>query len=211
MNQKPASVWQRDLSPAWSRRLSRWLFSWRGVRRILISLAWVVTIIALYYAEENFRGRRAWTIYRSRLEARGEQLDLKAFIPAPVRDEDNFAAIPFVRSWFDKETRGNPTKLWNDTYSVISPQFGSKRNEAHGERRFLDLVAWEKAFRASESGHIDSYQYSPGALDLAARSNAAPAVLESLKSVGTFMPPFGGAGVTAGTFQRSSRRRERIC
>src|SRR2546421_5524573 len=81
-------------------RFVRWLFSRRGLRRILIVLAWTVTIFALFHGEENWRGRRAWNKYRQELEARGEELDLKSFIPKPVPDEQNFAATPFIQSWF---------------------------------------------------------------------------------------------------------------
>ena len=56
-------------------RFFRWLFSWRGVRRLLILLAWLVTLIALFHGEENWRGRRAWNQYRRELEAQGEPLD----------------------------------------------------------------------------------------------------------------------------------------
>src|SRR5258705_10157865 len=65
------SMWERSTLV----RFFRWLFSWRGVRRILIVLAWTATIIALLYAEENWRGRRKWNTTRKQLEARGEQLD----------------------------------------------------------------------------------------------------------------------------------------
>src|SRR5437764_196195 len=62
-------------------RCFRWLFSWRGLRRVLIVLAWSATIIALLYGEENWRGRRLWNRSRQQLEARGEQLEFKDFIP----------------------------------------------------------------------------------------------------------------------------------
>src|SRR5438445_9568053 len=84
------------------RRLFGWLFSWRMIRRCLFALVCLATLLALYYAEENLRGRRAWNKYRQELEARGEQLDYSSFIPKPVPDEQNFAATTFVKSWFDK-------------------------------------------------------------------------------------------------------------
>src|SRR5439155_8915209 len=93
-------------------RFVRWLFSWRGLRRVLIVLAWTVTLIALLYGEENWRGRHAWNECRQELEAHGEQLDLKALIPKPVPDEQNFAATPFVQSWFERKM--NPHERWPD-------------------------------------------------------------------------------------------------
>ena len=69
------------------RRLFSWLFSWRTIRRCLFAAACLATLLALFYAEENWRGRHAWNKYRRELEARGEQLDYRAFIPKPVPDE----------------------------------------------------------------------------------------------------------------------------
>ena len=105
MSEPPKSIWQREVFPEififrWPRQFIRWLFSWRGVRRILIVLAWTVTIIALFYGEENWRGSHAWNQYRRELEARGEKVDFQEFIPKPVPDEQNFAATPMVQSWF---------------------------------------------------------------------------------------------------------------
>src|ERR1039458_1531809 len=86
-------------------RFCRWLFSWRGLRRLLILLAWFVTLVALFHGEETWRGRRAWNQYRRELEAKGEQLDYAALIPKPVPDDQNFAATPAIKSWFEKRTK----------------------------------------------------------------------------------------------------------
>ncbi len=74
MNDQPKtepSIWERSSFV----RFFRWLFSWRGIRRVLIVLAWIVTIIGLFIGEENWRGRRAWNQYRQATEARGVSLD----------------------------------------------------------------------------------------------------------------------------------------
>ena len=101
----------------------RWLFTWRGLRRVLIVLAWTATIIAALYGEENWRGRRLWQNYRRQLEAGGAQLDLKAFIPKPIPAEQNFGAIPFVQSWFTQRT--NMEQRWKDNYSQIEGRISS--------------------------------------------------------------------------------------
>src|SRR2546422_113206 len=112
-NPEPPSIYQRSTTV----RFFRWLFTWRTIRRGLIVLGLPVTHVALFYAEENWRGRRAWNKERQRLEARGEQLELKAFIPKPVPDEQNFAATPFIQSWFVRGV-SQETK-WGDDYSRI--------------------------------------------------------------------------------------------
>jgi hypothetical protein len=157
------------------------------VRRILIGLAWVVTVIALFYAEEDWRGWHAWNQYRHQLEATGAQLDYTAFIPKPVPDDQNFAAIPVVETWFSERT--NFDRRWADNYSLASSMIGSQTNPPApagvqgGERYFLDLVAWEMAFDAIRSSRTNSNeQLKSGKLDLASRAAAAPTVLSGLRS-----------------------------
>lgn len=78
----------------------RWLCCWRNLKRTLFGLACFATLIALFYAEENWRGHRAWTNYRHDWEAKGEKFDFKDFIPPPVPDEKNFAMTPVVNSCY---------------------------------------------------------------------------------------------------------------
>ena len=55
----------------WLHRFLGWLFSGRIARRMLIALAWIVTLVVLFYTEENWRGARAWDKYRQQLAASG--------------------------------------------------------------------------------------------------------------------------------------------
>jgi hypothetical protein len=168
-------------------RFFNWLFSGLVIRRMLIGLAWLVTLAVLFYAEEDWRGRHAWNNYRQQLEAAGAQLDLREFIPKPVPADQNFATIPLIESWFTQRT--NFDSKWADNYSLASDMIGSPTNPPApagmqpGERYFLDLVAWEMAFEAIHSGRTNSNQkIASGRLDLASRAAAAPAVLAGLLS-----------------------------
>ena len=159
-------------------RFFHWLFTWRVIRRTLIVLAWTATIIALLYGEENWRGRRAWNKYRHELEARGEQLDLKAFIPKPVPDEQNFAATPFIQSWFKKM---NDDKQWEDIYDRAAARVPSSQDKS--PRRFVDLGAWQMAFEAMRSGQTSQHQkFESDRFDTESRATAAPAVLQGLET-----------------------------
>src|SRR5258705_3350315 len=169
---RPSSVWERSTLV----RFFRWLFSWRGIRRILIVLAWGVTIIAVLYGEENWRGRRKWNKYRVALEARGEQLDFKPFIPKPMPEEQNFAATPLIQSWFPK----NSLK-WEDSFSKAVEKISSPKTN-RGDRHFVDLVAWEMAFQSLNSGKLaKGDKFESDHLDFESRKRAAPAVLDGLK------------------------------
>ena len=159
------------------RRFFGWLLSWRMIRRCLFVLACLVTSLALYHAEENWRGRRAWKKYRQELAARGERLDYREFIPKPVPDNKNFASTPFVQSWFEKR---NPEEQWHakDNYSKASSMVKALKQRAE----YVDLVSWAAAFAAVGSGQrISNKTPESNRLDLESRAGAAPAVLEGLK------------------------------
>jgi len=76
--------------PVMSWVLPRWLFS-------LVAL---VTLIALFYAEENWRGQRALDRAKQEIIARGAELDWDKFIPPPVPDDQNVFKAPNIQQWF---------------------------------------------------------------------------------------------------------------
>ena len=69
-------------------------FSWRSLRRAIISLLGLATLIGLVVTEENWRGKHDWETFRHEQEAKGEQFDWKAFAPSTVPDNQNFLAAP---------------------------------------------------------------------------------------------------------------------
>lgn len=74
--------------------------------RTIFAIACVVVLAAIFYAEENYRGVRAWQKCEREANARGESLKWSDFIPAPVLDEKNFYAAPMIREWFVRDTNG---------------------------------------------------------------------------------------------------------
>ena len=72
----------------------RWVFCWRNFKRFLFGLACLATLVALFYAEENWRGKHDWENYKREWEAKGEKFDFKDFVPPPVPDDQNFAMAP---------------------------------------------------------------------------------------------------------------------
>ena len=83
--------------------MTRRFISWRAGRRLLLALALVATLVAVVYAIEDWRGRRAWDRCRRELEARGEKLEWEAFVPASVPNESNFFKAPGMTAWFSKQ------------------------------------------------------------------------------------------------------------
>lgn len=105
----------------------RWLCCWRNLRRFLLGIACFATLIALFYAEENWRGKRAWKNYVRAQEARGEKMDLAAFIPPPIPDDQNLALCPLFKPVLDcryandqdrLEGKSVPNIIWLDTNGI---------------------------------------------------------------------------------------------
>ena len=71
-----------------------WLVHWRNFKRFLFCLACFATLIALFYAEEDWRGWHAWNQFKHEWEAKGEKLDWQSIVPPPVPDDNNFAFSP---------------------------------------------------------------------------------------------------------------------
>src|SRR4051794_6308702 len=71
--------------------LSVWFRSWR----YFFWLLGLLLAVAVFYGEENWRGRRAWNAYQQQLKARGESTDARSFVPESVPVSENFARTPF--------------------------------------------------------------------------------------------------------------------
>jgi len=172
-------MWERTTT----RRFLRWVFSARTLRRGLIALVWIVSLIALYYGVADWRGRHAWNEYRQNYEAHVASLEFPVYIPKPVPDPENFAATPFVRSWFNLQ---HPNFLFDhDAWSQADNMIGYPPKRPAGrkyEKHFENLVAWQEAFVAVHSHAAKPKDgFWSDKLDLASRAQAAPAVLDGLK------------------------------
>ena len=96
------------------RRLFTWVLRWR-----FLVLGCLVTLVALFYAVEDWRGRRAWKNYKHAWEARGERFDLASFVPPPVPNDQNFFETP----------------LWDDMHFVQTDGVNVwERHELGGSR-----------------------------------------------------------------------------
>jgi hypothetical protein len=140
----------------------------------------LLALLALFYAEEDWRGGRNWNQYRRDMEARGESPDFRAYVPRAVPDAENFAEAPIVKSLIEKDGSAIFT---NDLYSrALRSVLPTNTLKDNGLRHFEDLVAWQKAAAALQAGDLTSGQsFASDATDLATRAAAAPAVLEAMQ------------------------------
>src|SRR5438045_218342 len=85
------------------RQFLGWLCSWRNLSRGLFLFGCVAALLAGFYAEENWRGKKAWDNYRRALEASGAVLDWEAFMPVAVPESQNKFKAPDMMDWFVKK------------------------------------------------------------------------------------------------------------
>jgi hypothetical protein len=110
------------------------------LRKIIIALAGLAVLIALFYAEEDWRGKRAWENYKREQEAKGTVMDWNKLIPPSVPDKQNFFKAPKMGVWFVK----NQSALSNElTARLASPDTtATNLNEAFA----VKYLAWSDQF-----------------------------------------------------------------
>jgi hypothetical protein len=134
----------------------RRVFAWLLGRRYLV-LGCVVTLVALFYAVEDWRGRHAWQSFKREQEAKGERFERASFIPPPVPSDQNFFETPL---WEDMRfVKSNGTVVWSDTnwgnrvlLSINVPRrydAPSPGNWANGQH--MDLAAWQAFYRGTNN------------------------------------------------------------
>jgi len=134
----------------------RWLCHWRTFKRFLFVTVCLATLIALFYAEENWRGRHAWEKYRQEQEAKGEKFSLKDFIPPLPPNDQNFATTPVIASCYESmidttghEVRPHLTNVVNRLEMPITAE-DDKHVPTNGywaKGTTTDLSAWQTYYR----------------------------------------------------------------
>lgn len=74
-----------------------WKMAKRWVRPVVFTLVCLVTLVALYMAEENYRTDRAWEAYKTEAKTRGVKFKVAELAPPPVPDDQNFAMTPLLK------------------------------------------------------------------------------------------------------------------
>jgi len=123
------------------------------LRRLIIVFLGLAVLVAIFYAEEDWRGKRAWEKCKRELEAKGEVLDWNAYIPPPVPDDQNFFKAPKMAAWFVKlpamPNRWLSTNDFNES-EAFSKRFYSNTNTTATittEPAARDYLAWSDQFQ----------------------------------------------------------------
>src|SRR5215467_15757052 len=110
-------------------RISACLFSRRILRRLLLGFIAIITLVALVYAEENWRGTRACEQYKRKMAAIGEVLDWSTLFPAAVPDGQNIFKAPKMSEWFlDRRSLAQAPLDHPVTNDFARRFFGAKSN-----------------------------------------------------------------------------------
>ena len=135
-----------------------WVFCWRNFKKFVFGCACFATLTALFYAEEDWRGRHDWEKYKHEWEARGERFDFADFVPPPVPDDRNFALTPVVfTSYGQILTRdGNAippdkrdTNFVNRLKMEITHNYEESPKDGSWQlARMTDLKAWRDYYNA---------------------------------------------------------------
>ena len=140
------------LSGAAWRHGFRWFFSRRALRFHAWFVVAVISAIVLFYAEEGWRGKRAWAALQREAAARGESLELSSVFPPAVPDDQNFALAPGMSRLLGYARRaasqaGAPSDNEPELLS-FNERRQFNRPAANWEfQQATDLAAWQTFFR----------------------------------------------------------------
>jgi hypothetical protein len=74
-------------------KIARFFWSWGFLKFVL----GIIALIIFFYVEEDWRGARAWAATKAEWEVKGESFNYNKFIPPPVPDDQNLAALPLFK------------------------------------------------------------------------------------------------------------------
>ncbi len=165
-------------------KVIRFLWSWGFLKFILAMIALVI----LLYVEEDWRGAHAWAATKAKWEARGESFDYNKFIPRPVPDDQNLAALPLFKLESEKGLDGTSymgvgplnRAMRSDLPTLDSPPLGNwMRGELPDMTKVQKVIAadYQLAFPGAKSSGDTLAQFNaiyPFFADFMAASGTRP-------------------------------------
>ncbi|MGD0745120.1 MAG: hypothetical protein ABSA45_08185 [Verrucomicrobiota bacterium] len=182
----------------------RWLCCWKNFRRVLFACACLVTSIALFYAEEDWRGWHAWNQFKHKWEAKGEKFDWQSVVPPPVPNDQNFAMAPIwvesmkamlgpknSRQWFGsnyaENGRTNFVYRFDMPLTKSDSDWPTNSSGNWQKARLTDLKPWQNYYRAlAATTNLFSVAPQPEspALDVLLALSKYDSTIEELRQAG---------------------------
>lgn len=135
----------------------RWLCCRRNLKRFLFACACLVTLIALAYAEEDWRAKYDWEKFKHEWQAKGESFDRQSVVPASVPDDQNFALTPIVFTCYGSMLTRNGKEIpYKDRpknfinrlqMSVVRDDDDWPTNGNWQKSQLTDLRPWQSYYR----------------------------------------------------------------
>lgn len=130
-------------------KIGRFFWSWGFLKFVLA----IIALIVFFYVEENWRGAHAWAVTKAKWEAKGESFDYKKFIPPPIPDDQNLAALPLFQmepaTHSDEPFYARPValeKAMRKSSDYVLPLTGNwQRGELPDRKTIQDAIAAEYA------------------------------------------------------------------
>lgn len=93
----------------------------RKLRHVFIVLAVCVVFVVLFYAEEDWRGKKAWQQCNRSLQTQGTALSWTNYIPSPVPQDQNIFGVPEMVQWFSYQNGAGWSDLARNLSSATYP------------------------------------------------------------------------------------------
>ncbi|MBN8249251.1 MAG: hypothetical protein J0L84_17630, partial [Verrucomicrobia bacterium] len=143
----------------------------RVLRGSLFAAILLVTLGALTWAFENWRGERAWQAKVREYAAQGDPLDGPLLVPESVPEDQNLFRTPLLRP-LREFTRVNGQIVWRDSNAIVRLESLTVPAVSGGEDRTpegrTDLARWQTAFRSAGGFPLPEKPGTPSADILAA-------------------------------------------
>ena len=144
------------LAAALASVLFLWFCHWKNFRRFLFGVGCFAALVALFYAEENWRGKREWGKFKHEQAAKGEKFTLIELAPPSVPDDQNFAMTPIVASCYSGKVDRNGRAIVPENTNIVnrlemwaeSTSFWATNASGRWQTALpTDLKAWQEYYR----------------------------------------------------------------
>jgi hypothetical protein len=160
-------------------RFTRWCVSPRILRRALVGVAGLMTLVAIIYARVNWRGRHEWEDCKRDMAARSEVWDWSVYAPAPVSDDQNIFKAPKMAEWF------------GDNRTLIDAPLETRVTNSFAQRYYNPDTTTEIKTAAAAAGYLawsDQFQDDFDTIDAALQRPAARLSSDYSQSLSITLP-----------------------
>jgi ABC-type transport system involved in multi-copper enzyme maturation permease subunit len=149
-----------------------WRISWRLVGRLALTMGALIALVAFsvpaLYGFQNWKSHRHWTAFQKQLAQRGESLDVRPLLPAPVPDAENFARTPAFQRLLAR-MKAKPQQFLGKLRRLETASFAYQNN--------AQTLNWPGQTLAALS---DAPDWMNPPVKVSDRAKWAPAVVQSL-------------------------------